>query len=310
MSPFRSILPPASAALAILALTVPAAAQRAGDRQWLVSVSWLAQHLSDSNLVLLHVGTETEYQAAHIPGARFASLHDLSKQDTAANALAMEMPSADTLRAHLAALGVGDRSRVIVYFGKDWVSPSTRLLFTLDYAGLGANGSLLDGGMPAWTREGHPVTDAMTPARTARLSPLQTRATIVDGAWVHAHIGAARTVIVDGRAAVFYDGVQKGGQRGGPQAAGHIPSAKSIPFTEVTNDQLFLRPLPELVQLFARAGVQPADTVVAYCHVGQQATAVVLAARLLGHPVLLYDGSFQDWMNHTEYPIDNPAKKN
>ena len=34
---------------------------------------------------------------------------------------------------------------------------------------------------------------------------------------------------------------------------------------------------------------------VAYCHVGQQATAVVLAARLLDIPVVLYDGAFQDW---------------
>jgi thiosulfate/3-mercaptopyruvate sulfurtransferase len=51
--------------------------------------------------------------------------------------------------------------------------------------------------------------------------------------------------------------------------------------------------------VFARAGVKPGETIVAYCHVGQQATAVLFAARLLGHPVVLYDAAFQDWaVNH------------
>ena len=49
--------------------------------------------------------------------------------------LMLEMPSADSLRAHLAALGISDRSRVVVYYGNDWVSPATRVMFTLDYAG-------------------------------------------------------------------------------------------------------------------------------------------------------------------------------
>ena len=47
-------------------------------------------------------------------------------------------------------LGISDDSRVVVYFGNDWLSPSTRGLLTLQYAGLGAHASLLDGGMPEW----------------------------------------------------------------------------------------------------------------------------------------------------------------
>ena len=37
------------------------------------------------------------------------------------------------------------------------------------------------------------------------------------------------------------------------------------------------------------------DTVVAYCHIGQYATMVLLAAHTLGHDIRLYDGAFQDW---------------
>jgi thiosulfate/3-mercaptopyruvate sulfurtransferase len=102
---------------------------------------------------------------------------------------------------------------------------------------------------------------------------------------------------------VFYDGVEAGGDG----RKGHIAGAVSIPFTSVFNDSLRLRSPAELRTIFERAGVAPGDTVVAYCHIGQQATAVVFAARVLGHPVRLYDGSFQDWARRPDFPVENPA---
>ena len=90
---------------------------------------------------------------------------------------------------------------------------------------------------------------------------------------------------------------------------GHIAGAHSVPSTSVTDDQLKVRSAEELAAIFAKAGVQPDDTVIAYCHIGQQATVVLFAARTLGHPVLLYDGSFEDWSRHPNYPVENPAKQ-
>ena len=62
---------------------------------------------------------------------------------------------------------------------------------------------------------------------------------------------------------------------------------------------------------FTKAGVKPGDTVITYCHIGQQATAVLFAARTLGYKVMLYDGSFEDW-SRRDLPVDNPSaiKKN
>jgi thiosulfate/3-mercaptopyruvate sulfurtransferase len=65
----------------------------------------------------------------------------------------------------------------------------------------------------------------------------------------------------------------------------------------------------ELLELFTKAGVKAGDTVIGYCHIGMQTTAMLFAARTLGHKVLLYDGSFQDWYRHTEYPVVNPSAK-
>ena len=274
-----------------------------------VSTAWLARHLDDPDLVLLHVGEKGEYEKQHIRGGRPVSQSDVSISDHTGAGLMLEMPPADELRKRLEALGISDHSRVVVYYGKDWVSPSTRILFTLDYAGLGAQTALLDGGMPAWVRDGHPVTDVVPSARQGTLGALKIRPIVVDADYVRTHVGKAGVSVVDGRSSSFYDGVETGEGHRGPHRTGHISGALSVPFTSITDDQFMLRSPAELEAIFTKAGVKPGDTVVGYCHIGQQATAMLFAARTLGHPVMLYDGSFEDWSRHDGYPVDNPSEK-
>jgi thiosulfate/3-mercaptopyruvate sulfurtransferase len=270
-----------------------------------VSTVWLAEHLRDPNLVLLHVGDRKEYDREHIPGARFVDLDDISVSNHDhvhdSGGLMLEMPQPDSLRAQLERLGISDQSRVIVYYGNDWVSPATRVIFTLDYAGLGAGSALLDGGMQAWKTEHRALTTETPKAQPGKLAALKINPIVVSAAWVRSRIGTPNFHLIDGRAAVYYDGVEAGGPR-----KGHIKGAKSLPFTEVTDDKLYLRKPAELKLLFAKAGVADGDTVVAYCHIGQQGTAVLFAARAIGHPVLLYDGSFQEWSRKPELPVEDP----
>lgn len=296
----------AAASLAIFAHAPHARAQQSDGAALTVSTAWLAERLRDPDLVLLHVGAPAEYPKAHLPGARLVRMDDISvsnhdhDKDTG---LALELPPADVLRAKLEALGVSERSRIVVYFANGWVTPATRAVFTLDAAGLGARTSLLDGGLAAWTAEGRPTTTEEPPPPAAgKLSPLKMQPLVVDAAWVRANAAAPNVRVIDGRAAVFYDGVQAGGPR-----KGHIPGARSIPYTEVADASMKFKSTADLAALFAKAGVQKGDTVVAYCHIGQQGTAVLFAARLLGHPVKLYDASFQEWARRTDLPVDNPA---
>lgn len=305
-------MPRTRTALPLLALLLLASRLEASPPSrdaLLVTPSWLASHLADPDLVLLHVGEKGEYEARHIPGARPVALADVSVSDRTEKGLVLEMPPPEDLRQRLEALGISDDSRVVVYYGKDWVSPATRIVFTLDTAGLGARTFLLDGGMGAWVKAGNAVTDAAPKPRTGKLSALKLRPLVVDAAYVKAHLGVPGTFVVDGRSAVYYDGVETGETPAGKQRTGHIAGAKSIPFTEVFDDENHLRPPGELSALFSKAGVRPGDTVVGYCHIGQQATAVLFAARSLGYPVLLYDGSFQDWSRRTEFPVENPGGK-
>jgi thiosulfate/3-mercaptopyruvate sulfurtransferase len=263
-----------------------------------VDSKWLAAHLGDPNLVLLHLGEKPEYEKTHIPGARFVELRDIVVDGRPPN-LSFEMPAPEDLRTRLQALGISDDSRVVVYYGNDWVSPSTRVVFTLHHAGLGDRVSMLQGGMQRWIKDGNAVTADATPAKTGKLSALKTRPTIVDVEFVKSHIRSPGTVIVDARAPVFYDGPAHGEHR-----AGHIPGAVNIPFNSMFDDTNTLRSRDEIIALFRDAGVKPTDKVVVYCHIGQQATAVIFGARSIGYDAVLYDGSFDDWSRRTELPVE------
>jgi thiosulfate/3-mercaptopyruvate sulfurtransferase len=301
--------------MAIAALTLPlqltAQVGSTGSRaSMLVTPAWLAQHLKDPNLVLLHVGDPKDYPAKHIPGARLISLGDIATREHKEHVKMLEMLPPDSLRHVLQHFGISDDSRIVVYYGGDWVSPSTRVVFTLDWAGLGARTALLDGGMAAWAKEGHPVTDAVPPAATpGKLSAVTTRPTIVTADWVRDHLRSPGYRVIDARNGQFYDGLESGAMNGGGRL-GHIAGAGSVPYDAVFDDKNALRSPAELQALFAKAGVKSGDTIVGYCHIGQQATAMLFAARSLGIPVLLYDGSFTEWEDLGDaYPVENPNAK-
>ena len=274
-----------------LTLTLSCAAPAAAE-SLLLSPRQLAERLSDPRLVLLHVGERAGYEKAHITGARYADVRgELHGGD---GGLTLQMLPPAVLRDRLAALGISNDSSVVVYHADGWFSPATRLMLTLQHAGL-TDVSFLDGGLAAWTREQRGVTADIPVPRTGTLAPLAMKPIVADADFVQVHLGKSGFAVVDARTPAFYEGAQTGGNAANPHKTGHIAGAITLPFTTLTTEAGLLKPVDELKAIFAAAGVKPGDTVVAYCHIGQQATAVLFAARLLGHPVILYDGSFEDW---------------
>ncbi len=278
----------------------------------LVTPAWLAEHLHDSDLVLLHVGAKGEFEQAHIPGAQpllysddISTPHDMSNGHMAAGTLMLELPPAEQLKATFEKKGISDNSRIIVYFGKDWFSPTTRTILTLTYLGLGDRTSLLDGGMPAWQAAGHPVTSEVKTPAAGHLTPHAHPEVVVDAAWVSSHLHQPGVAIIDARNTQFYTGKNSGGM----SRAGHIPGAQSIPFDSLFGNDGKLKDTSALTEIFRGAGVKPGAQVVSYCHIGQQATVVWFAARLLGYDAHLYDGSWDDWSQRKDLPVETSPEK-
>lgn len=267
-------------------------AQTAARDPLLVSSEWLQQHLNDKDLVVLHVSEKQAYDAGHIPGARYAGPESFV---TDVNGLILELPPQAVLHKNLQALGIGDTSRIVVYFAGENPPVGTRAMFTLDVAGLGNRAMLLDGGLRAWQRSGNALSKDVPTVTPGKLAALTMQPRVVDAAFVQQHLQKPGYKIIDARAPVFYEGVEAGMGQGTVKLKGHLPGATNIPFTSVTAADLGLASAQELAKLFKAAGVEKGDRIIAYCHIGLQGTAVVFAARTLGIDAVLYDGSFQDW---------------
>ena len=263
----------------------------------LIDTDWLAAHLADPNLVILHIGPKEGYDTSHIPGARHMTLDDVAKPRDPKQ-LTLELPSPETLRAKLESFGISDNSRIVVYFGaKPVLQSSTRVIFTLDYLGLSS--SLLNGGLPGWTAAGKPVTTSVpAPAAPGKLTSRPTKDLVVDAEFVKSVGEHKDQRLIDARLPNFYKGTDPTYEK-----SGHIPNAINLPFADLMDDKLMLDPA-RIEKLFTAAGIGKKDTMVVYCHIGQQATAVIFASRLLGHPVKLYDGSFEDWAKNGRGPVE------
>jgi thiosulfate/3-mercaptopyruvate sulfurtransferase len=277
--------------------TYPAANNAQISKSLIVSTEWLAHHLNDDSLVLLQVGEKAEFTTAHIPGAQLIQLADISTPR--GQGLALELPEVAQLQATFEKLGVTDKSRIVIYFSKDWVTPTTRVFFTLDYLGLGDRTSILDGGLPAWRAEKRPVTTEEVIPRMGHITPRPNKQLIVDAVWVKNNLNKPGVMILDARASKFYTGEDAGRMPRG----GHIPGAKNIPYESVVEDSNKFKSVESLRQLFSSAGVKKGDSVATYCHIGQQASLLYFVARYLGYDAHLYDGSFEDWSQRTELPV-------
>jgi thiosulfate/3-mercaptopyruvate sulfurtransferase len=291
--------PSVLALLMLLPLAVPA--QPSDTLPPLVSAEWLKKHSDDPDLVILHVAfSRRDYLREHIPGARFMWFSWLSPSTPEGST---EMAPVDDARRVLEDLRLTDRSRVVVYFTGSNLTTATRTIFAFRHSGLDGHVSLLDGGLEAWKRSGGPTTRE-TPSVSASTLTLTVRPDLIASAddVLHA-IGDPSVTIIDARSKNFYEGT------GGGTRPGHVKGAISLPYSSLVDSVNAFKSINELEHLFQEAGVRPGSTIVAYCHVGQQATVVLHAAWMLGFPVRLYDGSFEEWaaLDEARYPVETAS---
>ena len=261
----------------------------------LVSTGWLAQHLGEPGLTVvdssLHMPAtgrsgRAEFLEAHIPGARFLDIEELSDRSNPAPHM---LPSAEEFGAAMERLGIGRDERILVYDNSP-LRTAARGWFMLRHFGA-ERVAILDGGFQKWVAEGRPTESGEPEPRAALFEPRQRRGEIVTKQQIlSGEIGG----LLDARSKARFDGSEPDPRPG--VAPGHIPGAKNLPFAALYKEDGSFKSADEIGRLFAEAGVDPARPFTATCGSGVTANSLIFAAHLLGHDqARLYDGSWSEW---------------
>ncbi len=283
----------------VLFLTTNSPAGQPGNPVF-VSTHWLAEHLADPNLVVLHVGfNRGEYRLEHIPGARFLWYEWLTVSTPDAST---EMANTNQADSVLRMLGLSRNSRIVLCWTGSSLTTTTRTFLALSYFGFADRTSILDGGLEQWKREERPLSTDAPHVTPSNLNPTPCPQYLVDALWVKGHLDDPAIRIVDSRDKRYFDG-----NGGGARRQGHIRGAVSIPFSMLVDSTNCIKQTAALEKIFDEAGIRRGMKIVTYCHVGQQATLTYAVLRQLGFEAVVYDGSFQDWnVRGDGFPVEKP----
>ena len=259
----------------------------------LVSTEWLAEHLGEVTVVdcSWHMPASgrsgrDEYLAAHIPGAVFLDIDELSDRTNPAPHM---LPSASEFGSAMEALGVGRDNRIVVYDNSP-LRTAARGWFMLRHFGSSAV-AILDGGLPKWIAEGRAVEAGEPSPGLARFDAVERSGDLVTKADIRAGLDAP---LIDARGPGRFEGTEPDPRPG--IATGHIPGARNLPFAALYQGDGTFRSREEIARAFAAARVDPQAPFVASCGSGVTANSIIFAAHLLGNrSTRLYDGSWAEW---------------
>ncbi|EZI30704.1 3-mercaptopyruvate sulfurtransferase [Pantoea agglomerans] len=272
-----------------------------------VSADWLQEHYNDERLQVLDArllppgmeavrDIQAEYLAGHLPDAPYYDIEALSDHTSPYPHM---LPRAESFAVAMRELGVSSDKHLVVYDEGNLFS-APRAWWMLKTFGV-AQVSILAGGLQGWKEAGFALAtgEVNLPEGEFEAHADESRVKRLTDVLLISHEGGAQ--IIDARPANRFNAEVDEPRPG--LHRGHIPNSLNVPWNSLV-EQGKLKPEAELQTLFADAGVDITQPVVASCGSGVTAVVVILALTALGaRDVTLYDGSWGEWGSRDDLPI-------
>ena len=263
----------------------------------LVEPEALNNHLNNERLLIIDLCSDENYRRFHLPGAIHVAPSELVSGVKPASG---KLPSTERLQNLFVRIGYSPDKHIVAYDdeGGGWAG---RFIWTLDVIGH-ATKSYLNGGLIAWANVQLPLSTAVPQPEPTEVTLQINSSVIAEKEDVLASIEDESVIVWDARSPEEYAGTRIVAARGG-----HVPGAVNLDWLELMDRGHHLKLINNLPELLKKKGFDKAETVITHCQTHHRSGLTYFAGKLLGLNIKAYHGSWSEWGNDPDTPIENPA---